>query len=150
MTRSPLASPPLRPAARAARRPATRQPDLRYCESPSRPVRGGATSLVRPAGRALPAAQPVRLTALGRVLLVLVAAVLLLTVFSLGRVTSNASTGARPRTTVVIQTGETVWQVARRIAPRADPRITVDRILRLNHLRSADEVRTGQELVLPN
>ncbi|MEO6712569.1 MAG: LysM domain-containing protein [Mycobacteriales bacterium] len=159
MTRSQLVTDNVRsgrvPAVRAAgtRRPASRLPVVRYCDAPSRSVRGGAPRRpVVPAPRRAPEAldRAVRLTRRGRLLVVVVAAVLLLAVFSLGRTTSNAGTNDQaPQRTVVIQSGETLWQLASRVAPGTDPRVTVDRILRLNELDRADLVRTGQQLRLP-
>lgn len=156
MTRTPLAPETTRTRARsvAGRRPATR-PTVRYCDTPLRSVRGGsvrAPLAPAPQGRPLveAAPQPVRLTRRGRVLLVLLAVFLLLTVFSLGRVTSTATPPPQPRATVVMQSGETLWQLAKRVAPGKDPRVTIDRILRDNGIKTADQVRTGQQLVLPN
>lgn len=145
-------------------RPATRSASARYCAAGSRGVESGRRSRHNPSGArlALPsgyavaartkAAQPaLRLTRRGRLLLVLMAAALLVVVFSLGRATSAAApTGARVvRPSVVMHSGETLWQVARRVAPSTDPRVTVERILQLNDLRGADQVRPGQQLVLP-
>ncbi len=45
--------------------------------------------------------------------------------------------------------GETLWQIAQRAAPTADPRVTVARIVELNALPGAS-VRAGQELLLPS
>ena len=83
----------------------------------------------------------------------LVVAGLLLTAFSLGRVSSTASTseespGAAHLRHVVVAPGENLWAIARHAAPGADPRVTVDRIVTLNSLTSAT-VRPGQRLFLP-
>lgn len=170
MTRSTIAPQSSRTAARtdAARRPATRHPAVRYCDASGRAVHGRAVqggavqggAVPRRAGydaRAVTGRNPsrrnpaMRLTRRGRALLVLLAAALLFVVFSMGRATSRAgSYGARaPGQTIVIQRGETLWQVARRIAPDTDPRVTVQRIIELNDLGAADLVRPGQQLVLP-
>lgn len=92
-----------------------------------------------------------RLTRRGRAALLLILVGLLLAAFSLGRVGSQAATPlpARPalqQTTV--HTGESLWSVARRIAPTADPRDVVVQLRRLNHLDSSG-VQVGQQLVLP-
>jgi LysM repeat protein len=84
---------------------------------------------------------------------VLVVAGLLLTAFSLGRVSSTASTsgespGAVHLRHVVVAPGENLWAIARHAVPGADPRVTVDRIVTLNGLTSAT-VRPGQRLLLP-
>lgn len=95
---------------------------------------------------------PLRLTRRGRFAVVLLLAVLALVAFSLGRVSTEASTdqGSRlPVRTVVVQPGETLWQVAREVAPGVDPRVTVDRIIELNALPDA-AVAAGQEIAVPD
>ena len=47
-----------------------------------------------------------------------------------------------------IAPGESLWQLAERIAPSADPREVVADILTLNNLRSAD-VQPGQKVAIP-
>jgi predicted Zn-dependent protease len=98
------------------------------------------------------AVRPARLTRRGRALVVAVTALVLTVVFSFGRVTSAAPTAApRPaRATVVVQPGETLWQIAERTAPGADPRETVWRIARLNDLGRSPTIRAGQQLLLPH
>ena len=49
---------------------------------------------------------------------------------------------------VTVQPGQTLWQIALRVAPRDDPRDTVDRIRSLNDLDTA-AVLPGQRLVVP-
>ena len=46
------------------------------------------------------------------------------------------------------QPGETLWQIAERIAPGTDPRETVARILDLNGLQTS-QVQAGTALLLP-
>lgn len=92
-----------------------------------------------------------RLTRRGRTALLLILVGLLLGAFSLGRVGSQAATPspARPglqQTTVHV--GESLWSVARRVAPSADPRDVVVQLRRLNHLDGSG-VQVGQQLVLP-
>lgn len=101
----------------------------------------------RPAGP--PAAAPSRLTRRGRLVLVLVLAAVALVAFSLGRTSATASRDAvaPPRATVVVQPGETLWEIASRVAPGTDPRVTVGRIRELNGLRGAPQA--GQRLQLP-
>jgi hypothetical protein len=91
----------------------------------------------------------VRLTRRGRLVVVLVALVLLVVGFSMGRVSSQAAGSLHrvaPRT-VTVQPGETLWQLAVRIAPRADPRLVVDQIERVNHL-AGPGVLAGQQLIV--
>ena len=99
---------------------------------------------------------PVRLTRRGRVVVLLTLLSLLLVAFSLGRSAHSEASGRTPGqaqgTVAYAQTtvhqGETLWSVARRVAPGHDPRALVQRIRELNHLDSAS-VQAGQLLVLP-
>ena len=94
-----------------------------------------------------------RLTRRGRTLIVLLLAGLLLGAFSLGQdatqaagVAGDSATPALEQT--VVQPGESLWSVARRIAPDNDPREVVAQIRDLNELASAQLV-PGQQLLLP-
>jgi LysM domain len=104
--------------------------------------------------RGRPVTGPVRLTRRGRWLLVLtVMTLLVIAGFSLGRGSSLAAgtggSGAAPtRHTVVVARGETLWALAVRVAPHADPRLEVADIESLNHLRGPI-VEAGQQLVVP-
>ena len=105
--------------------------------------------------RSHPAAQGVRLTRRGRLLvstlalLVLVAGAVLLS----GGAAALAGTeggGQQPvADRVTVQPGETLWAIAERVAPGADPRETVQEILDLNGLRTA-QVQSGTALVVPS
>ena len=97
-------------------------------------------------------ASRVRMTARGRRLVLLLVALLVLTAFAVGRAGSS-SAGVQPEaapqlTQVTVQQGDTLWAVARRVAPGHDPRELVAQIRRLNHLETASLV-PGQQLVLP-
>lgn len=48
----------------------------------------------------------------------------------------------------VVAPGDTLWALAQQVAPGADPRETVDRIMRLNGLQGVD-VQVGTVLLLP-
>ncbi|HEU0132192.1 MAG TPA: LysM peptidoglycan-binding domain-containing protein [Mycobacteriales bacterium] len=112
-------------------------------DTPLRPRTGGsaAARATRPAA--------VRLTRRGRVLVLLVLVTLVLAAFSLGRTSASAGATRRaPAPTTVVQPGETLWSIARRVAPEADPRATVARLTRLNDL-GARPIVAGQRLVLP-
>ena len=93
------------------------------------------------------------LTRRGRVAILLVIAALLFTAFSLGRAGSQASgdstapTAPRVEQTTVMP-GDTLWSVAKRIAPDNDPREVVAQIRALNDL-SGSELQVGQQLFLP-
>jgi hypothetical protein len=95
-------------------------------------------------------AAPVRLTRRGRIVVVLMLMLILVTAgFTLGRGSSQAVGNHRPvQHTVTVEAGESLWSVAARIAPHADPRLVVADIQSLNHLSSATVV-PGQQLVVP-
>ena len=99
-----------------------------------------------------PVARPVRLTQRGRVVVLLALVTLLLAAFSLGRVGSKAApagTASEPRVAqTVVHQGESLWAVAKRVAPGHDPRAVVDQIADLNDL-SSDALRAGQLLTIP-
>lgn len=112
-------------------------------DTPLRPSQSSAVP------SAVPARARLRLTRRGRLLVLLAVATLLLVAFSLGRTSAAAgSAPPRPRPTTVVQPGETLWAIARRVAPGTDPRATVARLTDLNDLGSRPIV-AGQRLVLP-
>ncbi|HEY0486291.1 MAG TPA: LysM peptidoglycan-binding domain-containing protein [Mycobacteriales bacterium] len=94
---------------------------------------------------------PVRLTRRGRAVVVglllnvavAAAAVLLALAGSGAPADRNASTS-----TVVVQSGDTLWGIATRVDPHGDPRATMAELRRLNGL-SGSTIEAGQELVLP-
>jgi hypothetical protein len=96
--------------------------------------------------------RPTRLTRRGRLLVSL--AVLLLAVTGGVLLTGGGAALAgtdRPAVShqqVTVQPGQTLWQIAERTAPGADPRETVQRILDLNGLQTS-EVQAGTALLLP-
>ena len=97
------------------------------------------------------AVSPIRLTMRGRILIItglLLAA--LLTVWLGWAVTQAVAGSARETTTrqVVVQPGQTLWQIAEQAAPAADPRDTVAVIMELNDLPSGS-VQAGQALRVP-
>ena len=100
-----------------------------------------------------PTSAPVRLTRRGRAVLVLLLAGLLLGAFSLGQQDSQAASvgtggGAAAPAVTTVQPGESLWSVAKRIAPENDPREVIAQIRRLNDLETA-ELQVGQHLLLP-
>jgi nucleoid-associated protein YgaU len=58
----------------------------------------------------------------------------------------------RPAATVTytVEPGDTLWSIARRVAPGRDPRPVVDRLIEANHLQGS--LQAGQQLtvVLPD
>jgi LysM repeat protein len=108
----------------------------------------GERQAIRPAIR--PASR-LRLTRRGRMMLLALSALILLAAVSVGRTGSQAATAtdygpSLQQTTV--QPGDTLWTVAKRIAPQNDPREVVAQIRRVNHLQSSS-LRVGQQLLLP-
>jgi LysM repeat protein len=70
----------------------------------------------------------------------------------LGSVSADAGTAgaaAGPATgIVVVQAGESLWQIAQQIAPQADPRATITVIRELNGLGESAVV-PGQAIIVP-
>ena len=99
----------------------------------------------------VPAAGRLRLTRRGKAVVLVVTALLLLLAISAGRTGSQAATvtevGPQLQQTTV-QSGDTLWSVAQRIAPDNDPREVVAQIRRINHLHSS-ALQAGQLLLLP-
>ena len=93
-----------------------------------------------------------RLTRRGRVLVLAALVAVLFAAFSLGRSASQAaSPSAEPavqQQRVTVQQGDSLWSLARRIAPDNDPRDVVARIRDLNELETS-HLQPGQQLVLP-
>lgn len=117
--------------------------------------RTGSRRPVVPAPRTVawtrpPAGRRTRVTRRGRLLLVLALAALLLAAFSAGRVSTAAhAAGSAPALRhVTVSPGETLWQLAVRLAPQNDPRVTVTRLMQLNHL-SSPALQAGQTLLVP-
>jgi len=99
-----------------------------------------------------PSPPRLRLTARGRaVLLFLVAAPLTIWLL-MAQLNGGAAQGTReagaPVPVVVVESGESLWSVAERVAPNADPRDVITAIVAYNHLPSAD-VMAGQQLGIP-
>ncbi len=96
-----------------------------------------------------------RLTPRGRLVVLaffLALAFTLVSVSSALHAASQAGTGPASSATryVTVEKGQTLWEIALRVAPRDDPRDTVDRIRALNGLgTSTAAVLPGQRLVVP-
>jgi hypothetical protein len=52
-----------------------------------------------------------------------------------------------PRVSYVVESGDTLWSIARRVAPGRDPRPVVDGLIEANNLRGG--LQAGQELSIP-
>ena len=78
-------------------------------------------------------------------LLVLVVAVSLLVAPGLAR--GDGPDRPTPRVTYVVEPGDTLWSIARQVAPGQDPRPVVDGLIEANDLRGG--LQAGQELSIP-
>lgn len=106
-----------------------------------------------PSAAARPVTPRLRLTQRGRVVFATLAAVPLVIaglVFGLGAsgavATRDASTASF--TTVTVDAGQSLWDLAAEIAPTADPREVAAQIVSLNQLTST-VLQPGQELAVP-
>jgi hypothetical protein len=89
-----------------------------------------------------------RLTMRGRLLLVLVAvAVMLLLLPGLARGDGPDRPDRPTRTAYTVEAGDTLWAIARRVAPDRDPREVVDQLVRDNRLHGS--LQAGQQLLVP-
>ena len=106
----------------------------------------------RVAQRTMPATAPsVRLTRRGRVLLLALLVAVLFGAFSLGRAAPQAASdrqSAPALEQITVHQGDSLWTVARRIAPDNDPRDVIAQIRRLNDLTTW-QLQAGQQLLLP-
>ena len=106
----------------------------------------------RRASSAVRRKEPVRLTRRGQAVVV---AALLLFAFAvstlLGARSAAVPTDSAPEPTqiITVEAGETLWDIAARVAPGADPRDTIDEIVRLNALDDAGDLQIGQPIVVP-
>jgi hypothetical protein len=104
-----------------------------------------------------PAPAPLRLTRRGRALARLVALVALI-VLGIGLMLAmtgafgSAAAGTRSTTpatrVVVVQPGQTLWSIAAQVAPNADRRDTIARIVELNALANSS-VSAGARIAVP-
>ena len=91
-----------------------------------------------------------RLTRRGRVLVRVLAIVLVVAAFLLvapGLARGDGPDRPASRVTYVVQPGDTLWSVARRVAPGRDPRPVVDGLIEANDVRGG--LQAGQELSIP-
>ena len=91
-----------------------------------------------------------RLTRRGRSLVRAFAVVLVVVVFMLvapGLAKGDGPDRPAPRVTYVVESGDTLWSIARRVAPGQDPRPVVDGLIEANNLRGG--LQAGQELSIP-
>lgn len=92
------------------------------------------------------------LTRRGRiVVLVLAMAVLTAIALTFGSATSATDAGGEhaPVTSVTIEPGQTLWDIAAEANPHGDLRHTVDRIMKLNSLPDAAGLQMGDVIAVP-
>ncbi len=145
---------PLRPAPRRSGPPAPHR------LSP-RARRGVAASGIRPqrllatcggaAAAAAPARPALRLTRRARLLVTVVSALSLLAVIGLAALNADPMQGGLEEApaSVVVQTGDTLWQIAAEVAPAEDPAVVVELLRSANDLGGA-ALQPGQVLVVPS
>jgi hypothetical protein len=104
---------------------------------------------------------PIRLTHRGRVVVAalavlgVVAVITLVWIGAAGGVSaashqpaSGAAAGYRGLTEVTVQPGQTLWGIAQRAEPSADPRAVIQQILQFNSM-SSPVVQPGQQIWVP-
>jgi len=104
---------------------------------------GNLIEQVFPTGR--PIAEEVKRMRARLLAIVLVVAASLVVVPGLAR--GDGPDRPAQRVTYVVEPGDTLWSIARRVAPGRDPRPVVDGLQKANDLRSGLQV--GQELSIP-
>lgn len=106
--------------------------------------------------RSIPAPSTrLRLTTRGRGVLATLASVPAVVAISIAIVSGGGALASGEQSapggtfqTVTVMPGDTLWSVAERVAPSADPRDVVDAIMRLNALSSA-RLDAGQQVAIP-
>jgi hypothetical protein len=123
------------------------------------PVRRSRTAPVRRQARPAAPQRPLTLTRRGRLVvsLLVVAAVLMSLVavaaVLLGPAAGTAAAAKEATThmtasTLVVRPGDTLWSIATRVAPNADPRETITALREVNNL-AQPVVYVGQRLIIP-
>lgn len=116
--------------------------------------------IARPATRVttVRAESTLRLTARGRMvvrcMVASLATLLIFMLLSLGKGTAVAATTQSPRAaalshSVVVRSGETLWQIAARELPGTDPRDGIARIRTFNGMSTMAVLDAGQTLEIP-
>jgi LysM domain len=100
---------------------------------------------------ATPVRSHLRMTKRGRaVLLSLVATPVIIAALAFGINAGSAvgTSSSTPLAKITVVGGETLWSVAKQIAPNSDPRDVVADIISVNRLNSAD-IYPGEQLAIP-
>lgn len=140
------------PAPRPVRRQLSVVPGERWPSGDERLARAGGAGVVARVSPRRERYAPVRLTRRGRVVarltLILTALLVLVGVAAGAKAMADSPSSEGSRTAVVVEPGDTLWNIAERHAPDADRRSVIAEIRRLNHLENST-VEVGQELLLP-
>lgn len=104
--------------------------------------------------RATTATTRLRLTSRGRAVLTTLAVLPLafaafLLALNGGPAVATLEGSTVPLESVTVETGQSLWTIAERLAPTADPREVISTIVELNRLSSVDVV-PGQQLAIPS
>jgi LysM domain len=142
----------------STRRAALRRQRFQVVTAASRPGQPPYGLPRRPASRVQPGPMPLRLTRRGRIVasaLAVVLAAVALTIMSMaapgGAQAANhgrAGAGYQGMRQIVVQPGQTLWSIATKVEPSADPRLVVSQIMTANSL-SSTAVQAGEELWVP-
>ncbi|CAN5332272.1 hypothetical protein BH20ACT5_BH20ACT5_22310 [soil metagenome] len=108
---------------------------------PCAPMSGRSRRIAEPA--------PFRLTRRGTALIGVLIAVCTMAVIALGALNAPAAPSPREApASVVVQPGDSLWQIATEVAPAEHPTVVIERIRAANDLGTGP-LRPGQTLVLP-
>ena len=90
------------------------------------------------------------LTLRGRRVVAILALLPMIGALTLLGVHKAEAVGTAPTTRLIaVQPGDSMWDIAVRIAPNQDPRKTMWDIAQLNHMSTSD-LHSGQPLIVPN
>jgi hypothetical protein len=117
----------------------------------SRPIRQRPMEARRCAPHESEALGYVRLTRRGRLVLVLATLALAFGAFTLMSDPAASTKAAHHAAAeqVVVEPGQTLWDIAQSVAPGEDTRVVIAEIVDLNSLGSAGDIRAGQPLYVP-
>ena len=117
-----------------------RPPQCDSPDTPDSPVRDGSVTVLH-APLATPTAAPVRLTRRGIGVLAVAVAVACAGLWWFAAQTASGSAAAgtphHAPSAVTVAPGDTLWDIAARVAPQRDPRAEVADLTRRNHLSEA-------------
>lgn len=123
-------------------------PDRARTSAVERPARLASVTVLCPPS-VLAGSAPLRLTRRGVAVLTLAVLALGVALVLLARAGAPAAPpAARAPHAITVQSGDTLWSIASRVAPERDPRAEVQALQRRNHLADVDLV-PGQVLRIP-